>query len=556
MEASPRKVRRCGGILALVVLLAWSALLAPRPAAAQSQDSVGVAQPAELLFFNREIVVLRGEFLGQQPEGRVNAARDRIEYLVARGSTLDVGWSQVPEGFLITIGNRGAFVLVPADGDSSIGPTLQSLRDGAVENLALALRELHEARTPRELLRGVVQALLGTGTFILLIWGLRRITRSLASRFDAMAQRASGIVAVRGFRVFGPEQLVAVLRGSTRFAAWVVGLLLLFNWLTFMLRRFPFTRPWGETLRGNSFAAVKSVVSEFLAVLPDLVIIFLIVVVTRFLLRFLALFMAAIETGKIEAPEGVRETIQPTRRILNVLVWLLALVMAYPYIPGSGSEAFKGVSVFVGLMFSLGASGVVGQLLGGLVILYSRALKPGDYVRIDDDEGVVLGIGALSTKIRTNKREVVNIPNGLLVSKASKNFTRLAGSEGVFVSTTVTIGYSDPWRQVHAMLCMAADRTPGLRKEPVPFVYQTALSDFYVEYQVIAMIEKPEERIKTLAALHENIQDVFNENGVQIMSPHYESDPADKKWVPRERWHERPAPAADADPRPPGKAAR
>jgi len=520
--------------------MCW-AVFAPRPALAQIQDSLAVAKPAKLVFFNREIAVLRGEFLGQQPDARVTAAVERIGHLVAHASDLDVGWRKCPEGLLITIDNRGAFVLVPADADTSIGPTLEALRDGAVQSLALALRELHEARTPRQLLRGILQALIGTAVFIVLIWALRRIYRLLASRFDAMADRASGIVAVRGFRVFGPEQWVAVLRGCTRLAAWVVGLLLLFNWLTFMLRRFPFTRPWGETLRGNSLAGLRSVVSGFLSVLPDLVIIVLIFVVTRFFLRLLALFMIAIETGKIDAPEGVRETIQPTRRILAVLVWLLALVMAYPYIPGSGSEAFKGVSVFVGLMFSLGASGVVGQLLGGLVILYSRALKPGDYVRIDDDEGVVLGIGALSTKIRTNKREVVNIPNGLLVSKASKNFTRLAGSEGVYVSTTLTIGYTEPWRQVHAMLCMAADRTPGLRKDPPPFVFQTALSDFYVEYQVIAMIEKPEERIKTLAALHANIQDVFNEHSVQIMSPHYESDPADKKWVPRERWHEPPA---------------
>ena len=541
MKKSLRKVRRSGVFPALGILLVWGAFLPPRSAAAQSQDSLVVAKPAELVFFNREIAVLRGEFLGVRPEGRAVAAADRIGHLVARGSALDVGWREVPEGFLITIGNRSAFILVPSDADSSIGPTLEALRDGAVQNLGLALRELHEARTPRKLLRGILFAVLGTGAFILLLWLLRRVNRWLTSRFDAMAERASGIVAVRGFRVFGPEQWVVMLRGSTRLAVWVAGLMLLFWWVTFSLRQFPFTRPWGETLRGNSFAAVRSVVSEFLGVLPDLVIIVIIFVATRFFLRFLALFMSAIETGKFDAPEGVRETIQPTRRILTVLVWLLALVMAYPYIPGSGSEAFKGVSVFVGLMFSLGASGVVGQLLGGLVILYSRALKPGDYVRIDDDEGVVLGIGALSTKIRTNKREVVNIPNGLLVSKASKNFTRLAGSEGVFVSTTVTIGYSEPWRQVHAMLCMAADRTPGLRKEPAPFVFQMALSDFYVEYQVIAMIEKPEERIRTLAALHANIQDVFNEAEVQIMSPHYESDPADKKWVPRDRWHEPPA---------------
>jgi small-conductance mechanosensitive channel len=244
-------------------------------------------------------------------------------------------------------------------------------------------------------------------------------------------------------------------------------------------------------------------------------------------------------------PEALVETAQPTRRITNAVLWMLALVMVYPYLPGSDSPVFKGISVFVGLVISLGASGVVGQYLSGLVIMYSRALRVGDYVRVADHEGVVVALGMLSTKIRTNKREEVNIPNNLLVSTTTKNFSRLAGAEGVILYTTVTIGYDAPWRQVHAMLIEAAHRTPGLRTEPPSFVNQTALSDFYVEYQLNAHLERPEARIRVLADLHANIQDVFNEHGVQIMSPHYETDPADKKWVPRERWHEPPAAAPD-----------
>jgi len=312
-------------------------------------------------------------------------------------------------------------------------------------------------------------------------------------------------------------------------------------WLTFTLRRFPFTRPWGEALRGYLIAGAKSVLLAVVQALPDLLVVGLIVLVTRFILRILVLFFAAIEAGTLDVPEGVRETARPTRHLLTALIWLLAVVMAYPYLPGSDSDAFKGVSVFVGLMVSLGASGVVGQMLSGLVILYSRALRPGDYVRIGEHEGVVLNVGVLSTKIRTNRREEINIPNALLVSTASKNFTRLARGEGVILHTTVTIGYSEPWRQVHMLLRLAAERTPALRREPPPFVLQTALSDFYVEYQLNAYTEKPELRVPTLAALHANIQDVFNEYGVQIMSPHYEADPEDKKWVPRERWHEPPA---------------
>jgi small-conductance mechanosensitive channel len=147
----------------------------------------------------------------------------------------------------------------------------------------------------------------------------------------------------------------------------------------------------------------------------------------------------------------------------------------------------------------------------------------------------------LSTKIRTPKREEITIPNAGLIGATIKNYSRQAGTEGVILHTTVTIGYSTPWRQVHEMLLMAADRTAGLKREPKPFVFQTSLSDFYVEYQLNAYLEKPELRNPTLAALHANIQDSFNEHGVQIMSPHYESDPAEKVWVPREKWFEPPA---------------
>jgi small-conductance mechanosensitive channel len=148
----------------------------------------------------------------------------------------------------------------------------------------------------------------------------------------------------------------------------------------------------------------------------------------------------------------------------------------------------------------------------------------------------------LSTKLKTLKREEINIPNNQLLSTTSKNYTRLAGAEGGILYTTVTIGYGTPWRQVHAMLCEAAARTTGLRAEPPPFVLQTALSDFFVEYQLNAHLEHSNERLAMRAALHANIQDVFNEHGVQIMSPHYEADPAAKVWVPREQWHAAPAP--------------
>jgi small-conductance mechanosensitive channel len=216
--------------------------------------------------------------------------------------------------------------------------------------------------------------------------------------------------------------------------------------------------------------------------------------------------------------------------------------------PGSGSGVFKGITLFAGAVFSLGSSALVGQFMSGLVLMYSRAFRRGDYVRVGECEGTILELGMLSTKIRTNKREMVTIPNSVVVGQEMKNYSRLAEETGVIVSTSVTIGYDAPWRQVHAMLEEAAARTPKLKREPPPYVYQMALSDFYVEYQLFAYLEFPNERIPVLAALHANIQDVFNEHGVQIMSPHFEGQPEGKVVAPREIWYAPPAKPPDGGP--------
>jgi small-conductance mechanosensitive channel len=223
------------------------------------------------------------------------------------------------------------------------------------------------------------------------------------------------------------------------------------------------------------------------------------------------------------------------------MIWIFALVMAYPYLPGSDTDAFKGASVFLGLMLSLGSSGFVNQILSSFMITYSRALHVDDFVRVGDIEGTVTHLGVLSTKIRTLRGEQVTIPNANVVSQTMTNYSVSEGAEGVYIATQVTIGYDTPWRQVQSLLLLAAERTPSVRTSPPPAVRQSALADFYVEYTLFVCPECPSLRAVTLSALHANILDAFNEYGVQIMSPNYEADPEAPKIVPKERWHDAPA---------------
>jgi small-conductance mechanosensitive channel len=276
---------------------------------------------------------------------------------------------------------------------------------------------------------------------------------------------------------------------------------------------------------------------------PDLLIVVVIFVIARSVNGMLCTFFDGVQAARISVGWLDSDSARPTRRLATIAVWVFALVMAYPYIPGSETEAFKGLSVLIGLMISVGASGIVGQAASGLILMYTRTYRPGEYVRINDHEGTIVEMGMFTTRIRTGLGEDLTLPNSLVLSTVTRNYSRAVKGAGFVLDTAVTIGYDAPWRQVHAMLAEAARRTPGVLPDPAPRVFQTALSDFYVEYRLVcqAVPGEPRPRAEVLSNLHANVQDVFNEHGVQIMSPHYLGDPADPKIVPKSRWHEAPA---------------
>ncbi len=306
------------------------------------------------------------------------------------------------------------------------------------------------------------------------------------------------------------------------------------------MRSFPYTRPWGETLREHLFAIVSSTLLAFVHAIPGLLAVGVIFIVTHYLTKLVNIVLTGVENQRVAIPWIDADIAAPTRRILNAVLWIFALLIAYPHLPGSGTEAFKGVSFFVGLMVSLGSSSVFSQAMSGLVLMYSRALKPGDFVRLGTTEGTVTSLGLLSTKIRTRLREEVSIPNSVVLSDTTKNYSRYGGRDGLLLSTTVSIGYRVPWRQVHAMLSRAAAATPGLLTDPPPLVRQMELGTFGVAYEVNARLEIPEDRVTTLTRLHANIQDEFNRHGVQIMVPAYEGDPEAPAMVPQEKWNAGP----------------
>jgi small-conductance mechanosensitive channel len=549
------------GLVALLAVLSPTGARAgeaatpvPPPAQAQAATTspAGKVPPADVMVGNRKIATLRGLLFQNPPQERARVADERIEAAIERGGDLTVTVRPEGDGRLFMIGGRGMFGLTPADLDEDAGETMDRAVSAATARLEQAIRETREQRSLPDLLKGTALSVAATLVVVLLLLAVERVRRWGATRSAEKAHERLGAMRIPGKALLEKDRLYFVTTRVLLLVTRVFDLIVIYVWITFLLKRFAWTRPWGEQLGAWFLSTAGMLGMSAVRALPDLAVVGLIYLATRFLLTLVGFLFTAIEDGRIEVAETIRETTQPTRRIVTVIVWIFALIMAYPYLPGSGSEAFKGVGVMVGLMVSLGSSALIGQLASGFMLMYSRTLRVGDYVRAGDVEGTVVQLGLFATRIRTNKKEIVTIPNAVLSGQVTKNYSQAQNENGVVLGTSITIGYDTPWRQVEGLLLLAAERTPGLRREPAPWVNQRALTDYYVEYEVCAYLEDATARIPTLTALHANILDAFNEYGVQITSPNYEADPDLPKTVPREQWYAAPArrlPNGDAGPK-------
>lgn len=288
---------------------------------------------------------------------------------------------------------------------------------------------------------------------------------------------------------------------------------------------FPETENYASILLKWIFSPAKAALMGFVNFLPNLVSILVIVVLFRFILKTIKFFVDEIQKEQIKIDGFYSDWAVPTFNIVKVLVYAFMIVIIFPYLPGSNSPIFQGVSVFVGILFSLGSSNAIANMVAGLVITYMRPFKIGDFIKIGDVTGTVIEKSPLVTRVRTPKQEDITIPNATVLSSSSINYSANTSTEsnGLLIHTTITIGYDTPWVDVHKALIAAAMRTDSLEQSPAPFVLQTALNDFYVSYEINAYTKQPNQQPLIYSKLHQNIQDCFNEAGLEIMSSHYSS---------------------------------
>ncbi len=517
-------------------------------AIASASQGVAGSDPATLKVFNREIITFRASLLGQDPAQRAQRARSNIAEAMRLDAGTTVELKSNPVGKLVMFGPALLFIVTPGDADVPTEEGLDEASQRAVRNLERVLAETQESRNLSSLLRSLGIVAVATAVYALLVFGLLRLHRRLASTLIELAERKAQALIISGQNLLDSQAVVLRMRRVIDILRWMIVALLSYEWISFVLSRFPYTRPWGEQLNAYLYALFATIAEAVVDAFPGLIFAVTIFLIARFFVNFSGRLLTRITTARADGTWLNHETLPTTRRLLSIAIWLFALAMAYPYLPGAQTEAFKGLSVLLGLMVSLGATSIVGQGAAGLILTYTRTIRPGEYVRIGEHEGTVVEMGMFTTRIQTGLGEELTLPNSMITGTVTKNYSRVVRGRGFVVDTTVTIGYDTPWRQVEAMLIEAARRTPGILLAPAPIVFQTALSDYYPEYRLVAQAvpEQPRPRAEVLTLLHASIQDVFNEYGVQIMSPHYMGDPQEAKVVPPEGWYAAPAKRQDA----------
>jgi small-conductance mechanosensitive channel len=516
---------------------------APAPTGVRSMamDTPASGQAATVRLLNREIATFRSTVAGSAPAKRVEQTRQRFRELP--DSAMDLPLRALPFDFEQTRGTQfmfgdfKLFALVEGDVDAENRQTLDALTQQTLARLEAARKTWHATRDRPLLLLGLAKAVAGTAALLLLVWAVSLGKRRVVSRLEAARER----LAARTEGVDWRELLARLTVATINLAQWLALVLLGILWLQFVLSSFVATQPLSDELVDWLWGKLAWVADGAVASVPGIATVVVVLLLTRATADVLGYFFSAVQQGRLELPFLHRETTTATRRIVTLLVWGLGVAIAYPYLPGSSSDAFKGLSVLLGLMVTLGSAGLVTQAMSGLVVIYARALRKGDFVEVNGVQGVVTEVASLAIKVINVRNEEITIPNSVIVSSPIHNYSKLASTHGTLMTVKVTIGYDAPWRQVHAMLEEAARRTPRVRTAPAPYVYQRALADFYVEYELFVSIDRALDRIPIQSALHASIQDVFNEHGVQIMSPHFLGQPAQAVVVPTGDWFKAPA---------------
>ncbi len=518
-----------------------SAQASPATPKTQEADSQGypVMLGDQVLFYVRAIKAYPGGERAAGISGRIKRLAE--DHRVSTDSI-----AAVDADFSTDIVTADRIIMSVYDSDAKAeGALRKELAEKYVRTLRAGIEKYRQDYSRQALLLGIVYALIATLVLIAFFYLFNKLYRKVNHMTQTWVSAKKISLHIQSLEIIRAERIGMILTTVMKLIRFFVFLTILYTYIQLGLSFFPWTRPFANQLFDYVLVPLQIIGKAIGSQIPNLIFLAIIILITGYVLKLMRLFFNKIEKQTLAFKGFYPEWAQPTYRIGRLLVIAFAAVVAFPYIPGSESSAFKGISIFLGVLFSLGSTSFIASILAGYALIYRRVFKIGDRVKIADFVGDVVETKLQVTHLHTVKNEVIIVPNSMIVNGHVINYSSLAREKGLILHTSVTIGYDAPWRQVHALLLMAAERTQGLLREPAPFVLQTSLDDFYVSYELNAYTDNPQAMVPIYSELRKNIQDAFNEYGVQIMSPSYRSDPERPKVVPKEKWYAPPAQPPD-----------
>ncbi|MEO6878867.1 MAG: mechanosensitive ion channel domain-containing protein [Gemmatimonadaceae bacterium] len=520
----PLVLMRSAGVAMLVAGAAGSRLQAQRDtlrAPPPGDSALAAARGAPVVYAPDTLFRLYGNLGPFSAAERAAAAEVRLRQVA----------KAIAAGESISIMERGAYseltvgdvvLMTVLDDDAvPVGASHTALASRYAARIRSAVDAGFARHSTQALLVDAGYALLATAALALLLWIVSVAFARAQLRVEALQRVRFSAIKIQDFELLSAGRLSTLLLGAARVARIVVILLLLYVYVPLVLGFFPYTAELSQRIAGYALHPFAVAWAAFITYLPNLFYLAAGVIIVRYLLALMHLVFGAIGSGAITINGFYADWADPTYKILRVLVFAFSATILYPYLPGASTDAFKGVSIFVGVLFSLGSSAAIGNMVAGVVLTYTRGFQRGDRVQIGDTIGDIVEKTLLVTRLRTPKNVAVTIPNGAVLAAQVMNFSTLAATNGLVLHTTVTIGYDAPWRQVQALLIEAARCTDHILPEPAPFVLQTSLDDYYVSYELNAFSSRADLMAATYSGLHQNIQETFNAAGVEIMSPHY-----------------------------------
>jgi len=514
------------------------------PTHAQEPQAAGAADDATAPVAIDGTTLFRVRGVSSYPaEARAGQISDRIEAIAADSSVPGSALQVIDAGGMVRVAAGNRPIMAVTDADAALEQVSRGeLAIAHLERIRDAIGEYRAARTPQALRRAAINTIAATAALAvaigLLVWFWRALDSLLRRRLQARIHS----VGIQSFEVMRAEHIWAAVRNAVFAVRTVVFLACVLLYLGFTLAAWPWTRGFARNMWAFTAAPVNVLIGGFVSNIPRFVFLAVLFVAIRIALRVVRLFFEAIGRGTVTLGGFDAEWAQPTYKIVRVAVIAFGLIVAYPYIPGSQSEAFKGVSLFIGIVFSLGSSSAISNIIAGYMMTYRRAFKVGDRVKIGEAVGDVIEMRLQVTHLRSVKNEEIVIPNSQILSGDVLNYSSLAREQPLILHTEVGIGYETPWRLVEAMLLDAAARTSGLAADARSFVLMKRLGDFAVTYELNVPCRDVPGMAALYTSLHQQILDVFNEHGVQIMTPAYEGDPEVPKVVAPKDWY--PAPSA------------